>query len=195
MNVSQIKQEDLYVIGDVHGCADQLEALLRKLPLAPQSAIAFVGDYIDRGSSSRQVVELIMDLRRYHHVFTLLGNHETLLLDYIDDPTPVNRARFTYNGGGATLQSYCTEAGSFTIPPEHVTFFRSCSLALQTETHFFVHAGLPDIPLDDLSLEDDRYTLCGCESHFTNPPSTGERPLSMGTLACPTSTLIRVAST
>lgn len=166
LTISTIEQEDLFVIGDVHGCVDQLGELLHKLPLGPKSAIVFVGDYIDRGPSSRQVIELILELRRYHRVFPLLGNHESLLLDFIDDPTPLKRARFTYNGGGATLQSYCVESGEFSIPPEHVAFFRSLSLAQQTSSHVLVHAGLPDLPLDAIRLQEQRDTLLWVRGTF-----------------------------
>ena len=163
--VPTINCEDLFVIGDVHGCAQELETLLEELPLRAASAIVFLGDYIDRGPNSRQVIELIMDLSLVHDVFPLMGNHESLLLDFIDSASPLSRARFMYNGGGATLQSYLEEPGRFSIPSDHIHFLRTLNIALQDESHFFVHAGVPDMALDEIQ-EKDRSTLLWVRDSF-----------------------------
>lgn len=166
LDIPFIDNEDLYVIGDVHGCAEELELLLAKLPLQPQTGVVFVGDYIDRGPASRQVVDALLRLQCRIRVYPLLGNHETLLLDFMDDPSPLTRARFTYNGGGATLQSYSNAPGRFAIPDNHMGFYRSLRLAFQTRDHVFVHAGLPAVPIDALDEERDRETILWVRHNF-----------------------------
>jgi serine/threonine protein phosphatase 1 len=139
-----------FVIGDVHGCADELDELLAQLPLERSSKLIFLGDLIDRGPKSRQVVERIFELRRRHEVIALRGNHEAMLLEFIENASPRKVARFIYNGGGSTLASYADAEGNYAIPAEHLAFFQSMPLVHETEKYFFVHAGVPEMPLAQL---------------------------------------------
>lgn len=95
--------ETLAVVGDIHGRADLLDGLLAELhdkyPLARR---VFVGDYVDRGPDSRQVIER---LRGLQDAICLTGNHEEMLLEFIDGPTE-GATRWLRNGGRATLASY-----------------------------------------------------------------------------------------
>src|SRR3954466_8130060 len=101
-----------YVVGDVHGHFDLLEALLAKIHEeldrrpARKTLLVFVGDLIDRGPDSAQVVER---LRTYRHpgvrtVF-LLGNHEEVLLRILDDDTSLIFSWLQF-GGAQCIQSY-----------------------------------------------------------------------------------------
>ena len=66
-------------IGDIHGDVDHLERLLAKLPpLAADDAVVFLGDYVDRGPASRQVIDRIESFRQDFagRLVTLRGNHE-----------------------------------------------------------------------------------------------------------------------
>src|SRR5262249_20300713 len=60
-----------YVVGDIHGCARELDVLLRGLPLRAGDTVAFVGDYIDRGPESRAVIDLLLALRARDNVQTV----------------------------------------------------------------------------------------------------------------------------
>ncbi|HEU5393607.1 MAG TPA: metallophosphoesterase family protein, partial [Candidatus Methylomirabilis sp.] len=71
-----------YVIGDVHGCLTPLQRLLDKIGPGPADELVFIGDYIDRGPQSREVVELVRELPG--RITLLIGNHEKMLLDYLD---------------------------------------------------------------------------------------------------------------
>ena len=115
--------EKLFAIGDVHGCAAELRSLLDKLPLTPGCSIVFIGDYIDRGTHSREVVETIFDLAGAYPVVTLMGNHESMLLDFVADPHSEDAGMFIYHGGSATLASYADDDGKFRIPEAHLAFF------------------------------------------------------------------------
>ncbi|HWT80645.1 MAG TPA: metallophosphoesterase family protein, partial [Candidatus Methylomirabilis sp.] len=65
-----------YVIGDIHGCLLPLQRLLAKISPQPGDEVIFIGDYIDRGPESREVVEHLLGLS-YRCVF-LMGNHEKM---------------------------------------------------------------------------------------------------------------------
>lgn len=146
--LSSSQNDKIFVIGDIHGCSTELQSLLEKLPLSLNSKIVFVGDYVDRGENSKEVIEIILNLKNYYDVVTLMGNHEAMFLDFIQDPGSTDAGAFIYNGGSATLASYATQKGNYLIPDEHVAFLRNLKLFSQTEKYFFVHAGVPDVPLD-----------------------------------------------
>ena len=117
----------IFAIGDIHGCYDQLLALLKKIPVDfKQDTLVFMGDYIDRGPKSVEVVDFLIKLkRRLPDTIFLKGNHEDMLQKYLDGTD-----RFTYllNGGQQTLDSYLsksTNTGTHPIPPDHMDFFKS----------------------------------------------------------------------
>jgi serine/threonine protein phosphatase 1 len=149
------EQEKIFAIGDIHGCATELKVLLDRLPLTPQTTVVFLGDYIDRGEQSREVIDIILALARECEVVTLMGNHESMLMDYLHDPLSPQAGMFIYNGGGATLASYADEQGRVEIPEEHLRFFRDLALSYKTTDYYFVHAGVPDLPLE--SLDEHQY--------------------------------------
>lgn len=133
----------VYAIGDVHGCAEELRALLQKLPLRKDSVVVFLGDYIDRGPDSRGVVDTVLDLKQYCNVVCLLGNHELMLREFLDGSDSRRVARFIYNGGSATLSSYADHDGVFVLPEEHREFYESLNYHHIDGDYCFVHAGLP----------------------------------------------------
>jgi serine/threonine protein phosphatase 1 len=137
-----------YVIGDIHGCLRPLQRLLEKI--APQSGdeVVFIGDYIDRGPQSREVVDHLLGLP--HRCVFLLGNHEKMLLDYLDGK---DEGLFLPNGGLATIQSYGGHVAN--IPPAHLRFFRDLKPMYDTANYLFVHAGIrPLVPLERQREED-----------------------------------------
>jgi serine/threonine protein phosphatase 1 len=72
----------MYIIGDVHGCLDTLKKLLEQLPDWETKRVAFVGDLIDRGPKSRQVVDFVRDLVERGVADCVLGNHEQMMIDW-----------------------------------------------------------------------------------------------------------------
>ncbi len=153
--------ERIFAIGDIHGCFDKLEKLMGILPLKHENdRLVFIGDYIDRGPRSRDVVDFVIDIRkRYEKITCLLGNHESMLLQYLDRPGSETRSLYFLNGGDATAASYgyCEppEEDMIDIPTEHLDFFRSLLPFYETPDYIFVHAGLrPGVPLREQSLDD-----------------------------------------
>jgi serine/threonine protein phosphatase 1 len=138
-----------YVIGDIHGSFTKLANLVRHCRDHRESSHArfvFLGDYVDRGKRSREVVSLLIELQTAapNEVVCLKGNHEDMLLNaaYQHD-----ESIWLDNGGDATLRSYGVNRAS-EIPTEHLAWFGNLPIADTDERRFFVHAGImPGIPL------------------------------------------------
>ncbi len=163
-----------YVIGDIHGCLRPLQRLLEKIAPQPGDEVIFIGDYIDRGPESREVVDVLLALP-YRCVF-LMGNHEKMLLDYLAGN---DGGVYLPNGGLATLQSY---GGDFAnIPPGHLSFFRALRPMYETPEYLFVHAGIrPLVPLDKQDVEDlvwIRQEFFQFVGRFPKPVVFGHTPL------------------
>lgn len=88
------------MIGDVHGCQTLLERMLQALP--QDHRIILVGDYIDRGEQSAEVLRY---LSSRSDLTCLMGNHEDMLLRFLQDPKREG-ARWIRNGGLQTLASF-----------------------------------------------------------------------------------------
>jgi serine/threonine protein phosphatase 1 len=145
-----------FAIGDIHGERDKLKGLLSSCRAAAQDQPAkfvFLGDYIDRGPHSREVVETLIDLsgQAPDNVVCLLGNHEALALAASDDLDA--EAAWQVHGGLATLRSYgVTNARA--LPRSHLDWFRSLPRKYDDGLRFFVHAGVdPDRPLTNQDPE------------------------------------------
>src|SRR5687768_12897056 len=108
-------------IGDIHGCAEALRAVVAAIDPQPTDTLVSLGDYIDRGPDSRGVIEQMLALEKRCRVVPLLGNHELMLLDALQNPYSVGPWRDC--GGDATLASY---GNLQKIPGSHVEFVRRC---------------------------------------------------------------------
>jgi len=115
-----------------------------------RDTLVFLGDYVDRGPHSKEVVDYLLNLCGHgDHVVFLKGNHEEMLEDYLNG---TNRSMFVANGGDSTIASYTRAGGKKhdLLPPEHVAFFRRLLTHWVTEDYFFVHAGLrPEVSLEE----------------------------------------------
>jgi serine/threonine protein phosphatase 1 len=170
----------LYAIGDIHGRLDLVEALLGLIERDQEGradlpvTLIFLGDYVDRGPDSNGVVERLSRgfPAPYEPVF-LKGNHEDLLLSFLNDPVPGRN--WIYNGGDVTLLSYgigpetvqlAAWAGSeglaeaarqflVALPEAHLRFYEGLRLSHRIGDYFFTHAGVrPKVPLDQQSERD-----------------------------------------
>jgi len=140
----------LYAIGDIHGEREKLDALLDKLPLQSGDRLVFVGDYVDRGPDSRGVVDSLIELSRRIPCVFLIGNHESMFLDFLGwrSTEYFGGDAFLANGGDRTLASYGyfdrdePDPLRFELPPEHVHFYRQLVLYHLEGDYLFVHAGI-----------------------------------------------------
>ena len=129
------------VIGDVHGHYDTLVALLNSISPRSTDQVYFLGDLIDRGPKSAQVVDLVM--RNQFHC--LRGNHEEMLLDVVGtgEVSIELYQSWLYSGGHATVESYDSK-----IPQEHIDWIKNLPLYADLGDYWLVHAGVdPNIPL------------------------------------------------
>jgi serine/threonine protein phosphatase 1 len=140
----------LYAVGDIHGESEMLRELLGRLPLAAGDRVVFVGDYVDRGHDSKGVVDQLIAFSREHSCVFLMGNHESMFLDFLgwqgDDY--FGGDAFLMNGGDRTLASYDYfgldghAQREFALPKEHEEFFRGLALYHREGDYLFVHAGI-----------------------------------------------------
>ena len=165
----------VYAVGDIHGRYDLLKAIAaeirRDLAARPpeRSIEIFLGDYIDRGPHSRDVLEWMVSGRPVaDERICLLGNHEDMLLQVLKDP----EATWTWlqNGGLATLVSYAAiqpegvaeltvgearAAFLATFPAEHRAFVETLPRLKTLGGYLFVHAGLrPGRAIEDQDADD-----------------------------------------
>ena len=175
----------IYAIGDIHGRADLLDDLLARIANDAERAsdarhktLVFLGDYIDRGPDSARVIEtLLFGLPDGFDARFLKGNHEAMLLDFLDDAARL--MLWAHNGGEATLASYGVEICETdmasdlaeglrrrfakALPRAHRVFFEHLELMIEFGDYLFVHAGIrPGRPLD----KQDPYDLMWIREEF-----------------------------
>ncbi len=133
-------KERLFAIGDIHGCIDQLVKLVEStINICSGDRIIFLGDYIDRGNNSREVVDFILNLRNNGiEIITLIGNHESMLIDTLRDES--RQYNWFFNGGLNTLNSFGIESLS-DLESVYVDFFLNLQYFYSFGDFFFVHAG------------------------------------------------------
>jgi serine/threonine protein phosphatase 1 len=165
----------VYAVGDIHGRIDLLERLYamieahRKDHPIGHCVEVFLGDYIDRGPSSKDVLEWMVNGPNVSNKrITLRGNHELYLQDFLGDPGVISA--WGQYGGLETLNSYGLKfrmpiaqnqwadihKGLLdALPPSHRVFLENCVLSAGAGKYFFAHAGVnPKIPLDDQVASD-----------------------------------------
>jgi serine/threonine protein phosphatase 1 len=183
-------RERVYAVGDVHGRVDLLNALLDDIREDMETQddgrsarIVLLGDYIDRGDSSRQVLECLRNLSR--EVFPcdcLMGNHEAAMIDFLDDPR--RGETWTKMGGLQTLASFGVQVPVRTLTQDDLTrirddfheavspllpFFSAMPMIVTSGDVVFCHAGVN--PAQDLDAQTTRALLWG------HPDALGDEPL------------------
>jgi len=192
----------IYAIGDIHGCADLLEALLRQIDMdcrlypTNRPIVVFLGDYIDRGPASREVLDLLLAYERTKESVFLKGNHETYVHRFLSEPTVLDEWRLC--GGLETLVSYGLKPSINpdgleqarlakelvkSIPKRHLEFLESLSLSFNCGDFLFVHAGIrPGVPIRKQREEDllwIREEFLSCEEQFEKFVVHGHTPVRM----------------
>ena len=150
----------LFAIGDIHGCPDELAAILKSIAPAAGDTVVFVGDYVDRGPSARDVIDLALDLERGDAECVFLkGNHEDMMMSFLGMPGNYGES-FLFNGGIATLDSYGVRRGGprerlERLPDAHLDFMNRLATSYLRPPYLFVHAGImPTRQLEEQQAED-----------------------------------------
>jgi serine/threonine protein phosphatase 1 len=190
----------IYAIGDIHGRADLLEALLRQIDadctLYPSSRpiVVFLGDYIDRGPASRQVLDLLLGCQRTKEAVFLRGNHDNFVRRFLSSPAVLDEWRLY--GGLETLVSYGLKPSinpgvpeqrqlakelEKSTPERHLEFLDSLTLSFNCGDFLFVHAGIrPGVPIRKQKEEDllwIREEFLSCEQRFEKFVVHGHTPV------------------
>jgi serine/threonine protein phosphatase 1 len=167
----------IYAVGDIHGRADLLETLLQTiredaLAGAPQGRpiLIFLGDYVDRGFQSKEVIDLLLgDLVSPFETHFLKGNHEAAMLQFLNEPAM--GPRWAEFGGAETLVSYgvrpprsrtsidewaiASDELNRVLPRQHLDFLLGLQISVRIGDYMFVHAGVrPGVDLARQSESD-----------------------------------------
>lgn len=164
----------VYAVGDIHGRADLLEMLIARIDAhiaakpVTRPILVFVGDYVDRGRSSREVLDLLIKCDTAHEAVFLRGNHDDLMLKFLTSPELLRE--WQKIGGIETLMSYGLQpamnpdsanqaeiANAFDglLPQNHRRFLESLVPSFSCGGYFFVHAGVrPGVSLAEQKEED-----------------------------------------
>jgi serine/threonine protein phosphatase 1 len=164
----------IYAIGDVHGRADLLARLSKSIEDDlragdyDEAITVFLGDYVDRGRDSRDVLDRLARRDFPTPIVGLRGNHEDVMMRYLDDPAMLDQ--FAAFGGLMTLVSYGVGPGEEMkaggapsvhaaflgrFPQAHRRFLQETALSAEYGDYFFCHAGVrPHVPLDRQDPQD-----------------------------------------
>jgi len=155
-------------IGDIHGCDFALLCLLDHVAPLADDTVILLGDIVDRGAGTKQVVDALLELSQRCQLVFIRGNHEEMLLSAVENRA--TREAWLHYGGTQTLFSY---GGALDlIPQNHWDFLRTSIDLHETETHIFTHANLEaGVPLAEQSTEWLRWTHLDCEEE---PWPTGQ---------------------
>jgi serine/threonine protein phosphatase 1 len=167
----------LYVVGDIHGYADQLDRALALIETdgGRDASVVFLGDYTDRGPDSKGVIDRLIKGQAEGRNWTVLkGNHDRMFTWFMEDiprQEPYLPIDLTWQherlGGLTTLASYGVDVSGrprlfelhaqarALVPPAHIEFLSSRPLTYQTDALFICHAGIrPRVALDRQSEQD-----------------------------------------
>lgn len=145
----------ILAIGDIHGCDVALETLLSTLAVTADDSVVILGDVVDRGPGTKQVVDRLLRLAGECRLVFILGNHEEMMLAAVEHGESVEP--WLRYGGTATLFSYGGDPRK--IPIEHLELLRSGVDYWETPGELFIHANLdPARKLDEQTAEWLRWT-------------------------------------
>lgn len=159
-------QNRVFAIGDIHGCFGQFKELVEQhIVLSKSDKLILLGDYIDRGNNSKEVIDYIIHLQKSgYDIIPLMGNHEAMLLDALSDRSALTL--WFINGGDKTMQSFgisrLTE-----LAPFYIDFIRNLEYYYEIENSLFVHAGFNDSIEDPFS--DKRSMLWASRQEYQHP--------------------------
>jgi len=161
----------LFAISDIHGCFSTFyEMVTSVIRLTKTDGLILLGDYIDRGEQSKEVIDFIIDLQKKgFNVTPLTGNHEQMLLDAWNDPAALYQ--WYMNSGATTLLSFGI-SDIMEIDRSYIDFFSGLRFYKEVGDFIFVHAGFNDYESDPFS---DRHTMIWeCSPSYSNPMLSGK---------------------
>ena len=170
---------NIFAIGDIHGCLSQLTSLHKNILSYDKfnlknDLLIYLGDYIDRGRNSKEVINQIIKLKNNKiRIVNLLGNHDEFMVDFLFNKNN-NIKNWLNFGADTTFRSYGIEIVEFikdgfedniinklretaltTIDKSHIDFFKNLEISFSTKKYLFSHAGIdPKKKLNDQTKND-----------------------------------------
>ena len=135
-------------ITDIHGELDKLNSVLSKIETRPDDIFVFMGDYIDRGGKSKEVVDRVIRQSETNKCIYLIGSHEYAMLHAKTDK--YYQELYENYGGLETTRSY---GGFDNIMAIHGDFYRNLKFYYLADKYLFIHAGIN--PMYDLENQDE----------------------------------------
>jgi serine/threonine protein phosphatase 1 len=156
----------LFAISDIHGCFDTFHTLIiSQIRLTKSDKLILLGDYIDRGEKSKEVIDFIIDLMNSGFDITpLCGNHENMLVDSFGNPDLM--PLWLLNSGMTTMQSFGIHDICY-IEKRYLDFFQNLEYYKREANFLFVHAGFNDFAPDPFS--DKHGMIWECRTFYENP--------------------------
>jgi serine/threonine protein phosphatase 1 len=178
------EKRKIFAVGDIHGCYEKVVTLMKRLVFdARRDFLVFLGDYINRGPQSREVISFLLEMRQTcEHIVFLKGNHEHELLEYARTGDVVRLHGLRRMGVEETLKSYGNSPVSTLrdlsfLPPEHRQFIEQLEPYFQMDGYLFVHAGVaPGEDVERCSIE----TMVNVRGPFLECRKTMESKIVFG---------------
>jgi len=177
--------------GDIHGCFTSLETVWNEVKPSVDDHVVMLGDYVDRGLQTKDVINFLIEKSRSHKIEFLQGNHEVKMLLTRGYKNEFD-AWLEHWDAQATMDSYPVTS-VHDIPETHWEFLRTCKPYVETQTHIFVHACVEaDQPIE----QQNAYTLVHKKLMDEGPHCSGKtiicghtaqsnhKPLNLGHTLC-----------
>lgn len=198
-------KEKIFIVGDIHGQYDSLITVLENAGYTSDSTLVFLGDYINRGSKSKEVMDYLVHLKKEQKHIFLRGNHEDIILKLLSGDEQYWYTWLEYGQGRACISSYDEDPdrifygvdGYFIkkgnsdvslnkeetvnfmrslFPREHIQFLVETLLTYETENYFFTHAGIETgLPLSEQGIYSDGFVLWGDDDFLKDTHNYGKK--------------------
>lgn len=191
------------VIGDVHGCADTLKALIfDEIKIQNSDSLYFLGDYIDRGPKSKQVIDLLIDLSQKYSCTFLGGNHEEVAVMVYRKEVLRNKQHKWFRSSNPHLNNWLRMGGKefldsfgvdsiLQVPESYIIWMENLKNVEPLDDYILVHAGLNfHIP----NIFDDHHAMRWTRSFETDMQKTGNRPVVHGHVPVSLDLILQCAS-
>ncbi|MBC7451435.1 MAG: serine/threonine protein phosphatase, partial [Cytophagales bacterium] len=165
----------IFAIADIHGCNKTLRALIDKISPSQEDQLIFLGDYIDRGPDSKDVLNYLISIKnQFRNTVLLRGNHEQMFLE--SDISIMAHERWISNGGEQVMMSYGLK--NYDHVPHHIQeFISNTEYYYQNQHHICVHAGLNNLVSDPFN---DYQSMMWIRNFIITKKMTGGRVVVHG---------------
>ncbi len=134
-----------FVIGDIHGGLLALHQVMHRAKVSPNDTLIFLGDYVDGWSQSPEVIDFLIATSKIQNTILLRGNHDQLLLDWLEGNTAeFDESLWFKHGGESTSLAYSSI--STEKKKDHIAFLKTLKdYHIDDKNRLFIHAGFTNL--------------------------------------------------